>query len=55
MRASPKPSELTLQDHAEAWWREQGKTVPPRCTPEHAAMYEQWVEYAFADFEEAKS
>lgn len=39
--------ELTLAQHAEAWWNEQGKTVPPSNTPEWEAMYEKWIEYAF--------
>lgn len=43
------PSTMTLADHAEAWWREQGNTVPPRNTDEWQQMYETWVEWAFAD------
>jgi hypothetical protein len=42
-------AEMTLADHAEAWWREKGKTVPPRDTAEWQAMYETWVEWAFFD------
>ena len=41
--------EMTLADHAEAWWREQGKEVPSRDTDEWQAMYETWVAWAFAD------
>lgn len=44
------PRKMTLSDHAEAWWKEQGKAVPRRGTTEWQAMYEQWIEYAFADF-----
>lgn len=41
---------LRLCDHAELWWREQGKTVPPEDTPEWDAMYEEWIEFAFEGF-----
>ena len=41
--------EMTLADHAEAWWREQGKKVPPPDTDEWRAMYEAWVAWAFGD------
>ncbi len=41
--------EMTLADHAEAWWRENGRTLPPRGTAEWQAMYETWVDWAFAD------
>jgi len=40
---------MTLAEHAEAWWKEQGKEVPPRGTEEWQEMYETWVEWAFAD------
>ena len=42
--------EMTLADHAEAWQLKRGKTVPPPDTPEWQAMYEKWIEFAFADF-----
>jgi hypothetical protein len=41
--------ELTMADHAEAWWREQGKRVPRRDTARWQEMYETWAEWAFAD------
>jgi hypothetical protein len=41
--------ELTLADHAEAWWREQGKRVPRRDTASWQKMYETWAKWAFAD------
>ena len=41
--------EMTLAEHAEAWWREQGKDVPPRGTAQWRTMYETWVEWAFSD------
>lgn len=41
-------TEMTLADHAEAWARETGKTVPPRKTPEWQALYESWHAFAFA-------
>jgi hypothetical protein len=40
---------MTLADHAEAWWKEQGKEVPARNTEEWQQMYETWVEWAFSD------
>ena len=42
-------AELTLADHAEAWWREKGNTIPPRDSDEWKKMYESWVEWAFSD------
>jgi hypothetical protein len=44
---------LTLADHAELWCQEQGRKLPPRCTPEWAAMYEAWHSFAFRDLREA--
>lgn len=43
----------TLAEHAEAWARESGEVVPERDTPEWQALYERWVEYAFADLARA--
>ena len=40
----------TLADHAEAWHKEQGKPVPCRDTKAWQEMYEEWVNWAFADF-----
>ena len=40
---------MTLADHAEAWWKEQGKEVPPRGIKQWQEMYETWVAWAFAD------
>ena len=42
-------AEMTLGDHAEAWWREQGKEVPPRDTNQWMTMYESWVVWAFGN------
>ena len=42
--------ELTLAEHAESWWMEQGKDVPERGTEEWNIMYEKWIEFAFAEF-----
>ena len=39
--------EITLSDHAEAWWREKGNIVPEKNTQEWEKMYALWVEYAF--------
>ncbi len=41
--------EMALADHAEAWWREQGKVVPARDTDQWQEMYEAWVEWTFSD------
>lgn len=39
----------TLADHAEMW--AQGKVlIPERNTPEWDALYQAWVDFAFADF-----
>ena len=41
---------MTLAEHAEAWWQEQGKTVPERDTLAWEVMYAAWVTWVFADF-----
>jgi hypothetical protein len=41
--------EMTLADHAEAWQRERGEQVPERDSAAWDAMYQDWVDYAFAD------
>ncbi len=41
--------DTTLAEHAEAWWREQGKEVSRRNTKEWQRMYETWVAWAFSD------
>lgn len=38
---------MTLRDHAEAWWTEQGKNVPPHNTLAWHRMYRKWINYAF--------
>ncbi len=48
-------AELTLADHAEAWWREKGNTIPPRGTDEWQKMYETWVEWAFSDLHDEQA
>jgi hypothetical protein len=40
-------SDLTLGEHAEAWWAEQGNPVPPRECAAWRAMYAIWIDYAF--------
>ena len=42
-----RPTELTLAEHAEAWYTEQGEQVPPRDSEEWTAMYQVWVSFAF--------
>jgi hypothetical protein len=41
---------MTLADHAEAWQRERGEQVPERDSAAWDAMYQDWIDYAFADF-----
>jgi len=41
--------QMTLADHAEAWWVQEGHTVPDRKSPTWDVMYEEWVRYAFSD------
>ena len=43
-------AEMTLADHAEAWQRERGEHVPERDSPTWDAMYQEWVDFAFAEF-----
>ena len=38
---------MTLADHAELWWKEQGNIVPPKNTKEWKDMYKKWIEYAY--------
>ena len=42
-------SAMTLGEHAEAWWLEQGNPLPPRGSAAWQAMYALWIDYAFAD------
>ena len=42
-------ADLTLTDHAEAWYKEQGNTIPQRYSEGWWAMYENWIEYAFEE------
>jgi hypothetical protein len=42
--------EMTLSEHAEAWWSDQGNIVPEPYSEEWVAMYVQWHTYAFKDF-----
>ncbi len=41
--------DTTMAEHAEAWWSEQGKEIPPTNTPEWKSMYEEWIEFAFSE------
>ena len=45
---------MTLADHAEAWWKEHGRKVPPRNTAEYTEMYEKWHAFAFRDLRVTK-
>ena len=40
--------ELTLSQHAELWYAEQGNIVPQKGTSEWDDMYAKWVKFAFA-------
>ncbi len=52
MKATLKSNdEKSLGDHAEAWWKEQGQTVPSEGSPEYEAMYSRWYVYAFHNFD----
>lgn len=39
--------EITMAEHAEAWWGDKGNRVPERGTPAWDAMYEAWIDFAF--------
>jgi hypothetical protein len=45
--------DMTMADHAEAWWGEQGNILPDRGTKEWRDMYKKWHTYAFEDFASA--
>ena len=40
-------NDMTLAEHAEAWWQEQGREVPNRETQEWDEMYAEWIEFTF--------
>lgn len=48
-------STCTLAEHAEVWWRTQGKRVPPVESAAYEKMYAAWIEFAFADFKPRRS
>lgn len=41
---------MSFAEHAEAWWSEQGNTVPARQTSAWTNMYQKWIDFAFAGF-----
>ncbi len=41
--------EMTWAEHAERWWKEQGKTVPPKDTKEWDSMFFLWYKYAVSN------
>jgi hypothetical protein len=43
---------MKLADHAELWWKKQGKELPARGTPEWQTMYETRANWAFSDLRE---
>ncbi len=46
-----RPGEMSLMDHAELWAHENGLDVPEdKDSDEYTAMYEKWIDFAFADF-----
>lgn len=47
VKAFQDPNTMTFAEHAEAWYQEQGREVPPRNTPEWKKMYEDWHTYSF--------
>ena len=51
MHARHAKTEMTLQEHFEAFWRAywNAAPIPPRGTPAYTAAYEQWVTWAFGD------
>jgi hypothetical protein len=49
MNTTKTPAEMTLAEHAEAWWTEQNKQVPDRQTEAWKEMYRQWIEFAFSE------
>ncbi len=51
-KVSAMSGDLSLADHAEMWWKEQGKEVPAKDSKEWKDMYEQWITFAFAGFKE---
>lgn len=38
---------MSVADHAEAWWQEQGNEIPTYPSIEWNKMYEKWIDYAF--------
>jgi hypothetical protein len=44
--------EMTMADHAEAWWKEQGNEIPKKGTKEWNEMFLKWHTYAFQEISE---
>jgi hypothetical protein len=44
--------QMTLAEHAEAWWLEQGMIVPDRNSQGWHDMYEKWISFAFENLHE---
>lgn len=42
-------SPVTLADHAEQWWEEQGNQVADRDSTEWMKMYYRWFNFAWKD------
>ena len=45
---------ISLAEHAELWWAEQGNAVPDRDSKEWQSMYEKWVDFAFQEFRDLR-
>ena len=50
-----EPGLATLADHAEAWLRERGQTVPRRNDPSWPGLYHEWVRFAFEGLRRAEA
>ena len=44
-----KKGEMTLYEHAVAWWKEHDCEIPDKDSDEWKRMYEEWVSWAFSD------
>lgn len=46
---SSSPCDMSMEDHAMAWWIEKGYVIPSPDSLEWAEMYAKWVDFAFDD------
>lgn len=46
---SSDPADMSMEDHAMAWWIGKGFVIPSPNSIEWEEMYAEWVDFAFSD------